>query len=443
MAETIILGLFIAGLISCVSFNLSIFYALLFGLALFFSYGLFKKHSFKEMVKMSLEGIKTVKNITFVFVLIGALTAIWRAGGTIPYIIYYASKLILPQTFIFATFLLCSMISMLMGTSFGTAATIGVICMMMGNTMDVSPMWVGGAVLAGGFFGDRNSPMSTSALLVSELTETSIFRNVRLMIKSAVIPFVLASAIYLAVGFSMKTGGSSANVVGLFAEHFNLLWVTVIPAALIVVLSAFKVSVKITVAVSIVCGSAICMAVQGTQFLPMLKILLLGYKPADKELGALLSGGGIVSMLKPAAIVLLSSSYSGIFEGTGLLSGIKKYIHALANKINPFGAYILTSIFTTMISCNQTLGVMLTHQLCGDTVKEKDDRALSLENSAVIISPLIPWSIAGAVPLAAIAAPTSSILCAVYLFLVPIIYYMTQFRKQRAEITKSEHTEIS
>ncbi len=443
MAETIILGLFIAGLISCVSFNLSIFYALLFGLALFFSYGLFKKHNLKEMVKMSLEGIKTVKNITFVFVLIGALTAIWRAGGTIPYIIYYASKLILPQTFILATFILCSMISMLMGTSFGTAATMGVICIMMGNTMGISPMWVGGAVLAGGFFGDRNSPMSTSALLVSELTETSIFRNVRLMIKSAVIPFILACAIYLAVGFSMETNGSSANVVELFAEHFNLLWVTVIPAALIVVLSAFKVSVKITVAVSIVCGGIICMAVQGTHFLPMLKILLLGYHPQDKELGALLSGGGIVSMLSPAAIVILSSSYSGIFEGTGLLSGIKKYIHAIAVKINPFGAYILTSIFTTMISCNQTLSVMLTHQLCGDTMKEKDDKALSLENSAVIISPLIPWSIAGAVPLAAIAAPTSSILCAVYLFLVPIFYYITQFKKQRAEITKREHTQIS
>ena len=442
MPETVILGLFIAGLISCVSFNLSIFYALLLGLALFFTYGLIKKHSFKEMVKMSLEGIKTVKNITFVFVLIGALTAIWRAGGTIPYIIYYASKLILPQTFILATFILCSLISMLMGTSFGTAATMGVICMMMGNTMGISPMWVGGAVLAGGFFGDRNSPMSTSALLVSELTGTSIFRNVRLMIKSAIVPFILACVIYLAVGFSMKTSGSSANVVGLFAEHFNLLWVTVIPAALIIVLSAFKVSVKITVAVSIVCGGVICMAVQGTQFLPMLKILLLGYQPSDKELGALLSGGGIVSMLKPAAIVILSSSYSGIFEGTGLLSGIKKYIHAIANKINPFGAYILTSIFTTMISCNQTLGVMLTHQLCGDTMETKDDKALSLENSAVIISPLIPWSIAGAVPLAAIAAPTSSILCSVYLFLVPIFYYITQFRKQRAEMTKNELTEI-
>lgn len=437
-----ILGLFIVGLITCVGLNLSIFYALFFGLALFFAYGLTKKHSFMQMLKMSYSGMKTVMSVTLVFIMIGGLTAIWRAAGTIPYIIYYSSQVILPQTFILATFILCCCISMLMGTSFGTAATMGVICMMMGRAMGINPMWIGGAVLAGGFFGDRNSPMSTSALLVSKLTDTNIFSNVRLMIKSAVVPFLLTCIIYLAAGFSMKTSGSSADAVRLFSEHFNLLWVTVLPAALIIVLSAFKVSVKITVVVSVVSGGIICMAVQGTDFVPMLKILLEGYTAPDEKLGAMLNGGGIISMLKPAAIVLLSSSYSGIFEGTGLLSGIKKYIHALAYKLNPFGAYILTSVFTAMISCNQSLAIMLTHQLCGDIMEAKDDNMLSLENSAVLISPLIPWCIAGAVPLAAISAPTSSIWCASYLFFVPIFYYITQFKKQRAELRKRKEAKL-
>lgn len=320
MLETVILGLFIAGLISCVGFGLSIFYALFFGLALFWAYGLLKKHRVSKMFTMTFSGIKTVLTVTLVFIMIGGLTAIWRAAGTIPYIIYYASKVILPQTFIFATFILCCLISMLMGTSFGTAATMGVICMMMGKAMGISPVWIGGAVLAGGFFGDRNSPMSTSALLVSQLTGTDIFNNVKLMIKSALVPLILTCAVYLAVGFTMKKGGSSTDAASLFAEHFNLIWVTVIPAALIIVLSAFRVSVKITVVVSVVCGSIVCMAVQGSGFVPMLKILLLGYKAPDEKLGAMLNGGGILSMLKPAAIVLLSSSYSGIFEGTGLLS---------------------------------------------------------------------------------------------------------------------------
>lgn len=431
MLETATLGLFILGLIACVGFGLSIFYALFLGLALFFVYGFIKKHSFGQMVQMTFSGMKTVLSVTMVFILIGGLTAIWRASGTIPYIIYYASKVILPQTFVLASFILCCCISMLMGTSFGTAATMGVICMMMGKTMGISPVWTGGAVLAGAFFGDRNSPMSTSALLVSELTGTDIFTNVRLMIRSAIVPFVLTCIIYLVVGFTMQTWGSSSDAAALFAEHFNLLWVTVIPAALIVVLSAFRISVKITVLVSVVCGGIICMAVQGMGFVQTIKILALGYSAPDASLAAMLNGGGIVSMLKPAAIVLLSSSYSGIFEGTGLLSGVKKYIGLIAEKLNSFGAYILTSVFTAMISCNQTLAIMLTHQLCGDTIVSDDEKALSLENSAVIISPLIPWCIAGSVPLAAIGAPTSSILCASYLFLVPICYYITKRCRQR------------
>ncbi len=431
MLEIAALGLFITGLLLCIGLNLSIFYALFFGLGVFFIYGLHKKLGFKEMLKMSLEGVKTVKNIMLVFIMIGALTAIWRAAGTIPYIIYYSTQLIFPQIFILATFILCCLISVLMGTSFGTAATMGVICMTMGRTMGISPVLIGGAVLSGGFFGDRCSPMSTSALLVSSLTQTSIFKNIPLMVKSSVIPFSLACGIYLLAGYAITPGGESQNVVSQFANSFNLIWVTILPAAAIIVLSAFKVDVRVTIAISIVCGGIICMVFQGLGFLPVLKVFALGYVSTDKDLAAMLNGGGILSMLKPAGIVILSSTYSGIFEGTGMLSEIKKYIHNLAAKINPFGAYIVTSVFTAMVSCNQTLAIMLTDQLCGDLALSDTERAISLENSAVIISPLVPWCIAGAVPLAAISAPISSIFFACYLFLVPAFNYIIRFRKDK------------
>jgi NhaC family Na+:H+ antiporter len=140
-------------------------------------------------------------------------------------------------------------------------------------------------------------------------------------------------------------------------------------------------------------------------------------------------------MLRPAAIVVLSASYSGIFEETGLLSDVKKSVHIIAGRLSPFGAYILASVFTAMISCNQTLAVMLTHQLYGDAAETGDEAALALENSAVIISPLIPWCIAGAVPLAAIGAPSSSVLYAGYLMFVPAFYCIARLRKQGAAVT--------
>ena len=38
----------------------------------------------------------------------------------------------------------------------------------------------------------------------------------------------------------------------------------------------------------------------------------------------------------------------------------------------------------------------------------------------VVVAPLVPWSIAGGVPLASIAAPTASIFFACYLYLLPL-----------------------
>ena len=114
------------------------------------------------------------------------ITALWRASGTIAYIVYMGSKLISPSILILLTFLLCSILSVLIGTSLGTAATMGVICASIGKAMGVNPYYVGGAVLSGIYFGDRCSPMSTSALLITELTKTNLYTNIKLMIKTSV-----------------------------------------------------------------------------------------------------------------------------------------------------------------------------------------------------------------------------------------------------------------
>ena len=135
-----------------------------------FFYGLYRHHPFHEMLHLSFEGIHTTKNVLITLALVGILTASWRICGTIPYIVYYAAQWCHPTIILTASFLLCGLISMLMGTSFGTAATMGVICMTMTNSMHIPAVYAGGAILAGVYIGDRCSPMSTSALLVATIT---------------------------------------------------------------------------------------------------------------------------------------------------------------------------------------------------------------------------------------------------------------------------------
>ena len=147
------------------------------------------------------------------------------------------------------------------------------------------------------------------------------------------------------------------------------------------------------------------------------------------KVAALLFGGGVQSMVKVFSIVCLSSCYSGMFNGTGLLEGFRGGLNRLSKRILPFGSILLTSIITVMISCNQALAIMLPQQLCVDTEKDPETMASHLENTVVVIAPLIPWSIAGAVPLASVGAPTACILTACYLYLLPLWNYAAAIRR--------------
>ncbi len=428
MVEIGALSLFAVSLVLCISFDISILIALVLGFFLFFGYGLYRKHSVREMVSMALSGVKTVKNILITFILIGIITAVWRVCGTIPYIVYHATQVCSPGVMVLITFLLCCLISALTGTAFGTAATMGVICVTMSSSMGIPILYSGGAVLAGSFFGDRCSPMSTSALLVSTVTGTDLYRNIGNMIKTSAVPFVITCIVYAFLGIDAGADFDTTQIRNLFAENFVLHPAALIPAAAIILLSCFRINVKITMSVSILCGTVVAFFVQKVSLSELVSIALWGYTPQDPAVAALLSGGGIQSMVKVFCIVCLSSSYSGMFNGTGLMEGFRGGLNRLSEKILPFGSILLTSIITVMVSCNQTLAIMLTQQLCMDAEPDPETMASHLENTTVVIAPLIPWSIAGAVPLATVGAPTACILTACYLYLLPVWNYAVAIR---------------
>lgn len=418
--EIITLGAFVCSLLLCVISDISIVVALLIGFVLFFTYALYKDFSLSEVLTMFKKGVLKVKNVVFTLLIIGILTAVWRGSGTIAFIIYYASKLIMPNIFILITFFLCSIVSFLIGTAFGTAATIGTICMTMGVSLGLSKSLIGGAIISGIYFGDRSSPMSTSALLVSEVTRTNIFDNIKNMLKSAFVPFIITSILYLLIGFFVEINGEVVNVESIFEENFNLSVLTVIPAIIILVLSFFKVDVKKTMLISVLCASLICLFIQGNSIYELLNTCIYGFSSDNKELSNILSGGGIISMLKVIMVVCISSSYAGIFESTDLIKGLKSQVIFLANKFSVFGSMIIVSIFTSMISCNQTLAIMLTEQLTNDLIKDKSKLALKISNTVVVIAGLVPWSIAANVPLSSIDAPDRSLFFALYLMVIPL-----------------------
>ena len=95
-------------------------------------------------------------------------------------------------------------------------------------------------------------------------------------------------------------------------------------------------------------------------------------------------------MVQVSVIVGISSAYAGIFEGTGLLLGIKRYVEAVSRRITPFGGILAVSVVTSMISFNQTLAIILTDQLTKDAEPDKEKRALALEDTVVLMAALVP-----------------------------------------------------
>lgn len=240
------------------------------------------------------------------------------------------------------------------------------------------------------------------------------------MIKSALAPFTITCILYLTVSIQLHGKTEMPDLGHAFGSEFRLSWIALLPAAVILLLSVVQAGVKIAMIASIVTAIPVCIGLQNMAFTELPELLLNGFHSTDVTVAAMLNGGGITSMLKVGAIVCISSSYSGIFQATGILNGFQKMVCLLANRTKPYFAVLVTSILTSVMACNQTLAIMLTDQLCSRTEPDKLRFANNLEDSAVLIAPLVPWSIACAVPLTAAGAPGYSVLFAVFLYLLPL-----------------------
>ena len=433
MGSIITISLFSLSLIICLLLKFSIVYALIIGYIIFISYGLIKGYNLKVLVKKSFEGMLTVKNILLVFILIGMITALWRASGTIAFIVYMGSKLISPSILILITFLLCAMLSLLIGTSLGTAATIGVICFSIGKTMGINPYYIGGAVLSGIYFGDRCSPMSTSALLISELTKTNLYTNIKMMIKTSIIPFIVTCVFYLFLGFKSTILPVSVDITEIFKQNYNLNIMVIIPAILIIILSLLKINVKKTMLISIVVSFIIAMFIQKESVVSLIKYCIFGYNNSNQELNLMMKGGGILSMINVGLIVGISSSYSGIFKETKILVPLKEYLKGFSEKTSNYFVIFLSSIISGAIACNQSLGIILTNELSEELV-DKQERAIILENTVVLLAGLIPWNTAMVVPLRTLDVGIMSGFFAFYLYFLPLWNLFVGIIKEKYKI---------
>lgn len=400
------------------------------GFICFFGAALRKKYRFSQVGEMALKGAKDSLVVIYVLILIGMLTALWRSAGTIAFFVYYGIKMITPSMFIFVTFLLACLLSYALGTSFGVAGTVGVIFMALARSGGVNEAIAAGAVMSGVYFGDRGSPVSSSANLVAAVSHTTLYKNVKVMMKTGLIPVAVCSVIYLVLSIRNPIEAVNQGVLETLQTEFDInLWLLV-PAVLMLILPLFKVNVLIAIGASVVSAFIVTIGVQDIPVLTALNYIVFGYVPQSSSLGTILSGGGVLSMLEVCGIVMLSCSYSGIFSGTEMLSGAQWVLKKLVDKIGKFATMVITSLVTNGIFCNQTIASIMCSDLMTPFYEtqegEKTELAIDIENSAIVLAGLVPWTVACTVPLGMLGVGFEALPYSVLLYMIPVCYGITK-----------------
>lgn len=429
------MGFTIGLLLSFLLLIFSVLKGIFIGYSLIVCWILFAVISFKkgyklnDIVKMSHNGGKKSFVVLKIFALIGAIVSIWMASGTIPAIVYYCLKFMAPSTFILSTFVICCTTSFLIGTSLGTVSVVGIPLIIIARSGNINLNMTAGAIIAGAYFGDRCSPMSSSAALVANLTKTNIFTNIKNMIYSSIIPFFMSLVFYYMLSKSQTLEILNNNLSVELLKTFKINFVMLIPAILILVLSLCKVKINVSILISIISASILALLFQDHQLKDVIYYIIFGFKlNTQGPLQDIIKGGGIVSMLRASLVIFVSCSIAGIFEGVNLFGKLKNSLLQMKLKGHKlFGMTTIISILTAAFGCNQSISTVMTNEIMNDCYNNISsyEFALHLENSGILIAALIPWNIAALVPTTTMNVSTTGYIpYAFYLYVLPIAYFI-------------------
>ena len=363
-----------------------------------------RNNTIDSVINISLEYSKKSKVVLIIFLFVGALTASWLSSGTIPGIVYFGIKFINPALFIFFTFLITSIVAFFLGSSFGTASTIGIALMAIARSGNIDVNITGAAIISGMYFGDRWSPLSSSANLVASLTGIDIYSNLKNLVKSMIIPYILTSLFYIFLSKNYILNTSESTISELISSTYNLdIRFIFIPVVSIVIFSLLRINVRISMGVSIILASIIAVIIQKEEIISVIKYLSLGfYKFDGTALEKIIKGGGVKSMLNASILIIISCSLVGIFEQLNILNYVKNKIMNVKNRADLFRNTIFVSIITGMVGANQTIAVIMTENIVEKVYDEKKvermELAKDIENSAIVLPAIIPWNIACYLP---------------------------------------------
>ena len=429
--------------------------------------GLWRGVSWEEQQVSIVSTIGNAMPSILILLLVGALASIWLLSGTVPILVYYGVTLLNPAVFLVATCIACAITSVVSGSSWSTAATIGVAMVGVGRALEIPDGLIGGAIISGSYFGDKISPLSDTTNLAAAVTETPLFDHIRYLLNTTGPSMIISLVLFAIIGANIgDTSGSvdvSATLDAINATFHITPWL-LLPPVIVLGLIVKRVAAIPALFVGIVVGALFVLLFQQDLIMNMVDSqqsyqtyqLIMGalfegvaIETNDPALNDLFSSGGMQGMLGTVWLILSAMAFGGVLEATGMLARIMTSVKSLANSFFSLVACTAgTCLVTNVSTSDQYISVAIPGRMYAGLYKEmgygSENLSRTLEDTGTVTSVLVPWNTCGAYHAAVLGIATMDYFyyCFFNLLspLMTLIFAYFMIRIKRVEPTGVEST---
>lgn len=366
-----------------------------------------------DMQKAIIEKIARAMPATLILWSVGLLIGSWMFSGTVPMMIYYGVQIINPKFLLVTAFLITAMVSVVTGTSWGSVGTIGVAIMGIAAGLGVSLPATAGAVVAGGYFGDKISPLSDTTNLAPIAAGSNLYEHIRHMFYTTIPATIVSIIVYLIAGMHLEGGVSEPESVSLLLTQLDSMFswniVLLLPVLIIIVGSIKKLPTLPTMLGVSLFSVILGVIIQGFSLKNGFVSLIGGFNismtsfegVASTDILKLLNRGGVVSVTATTVLVFCAMGFAGIMSVSGMLDVV---LHAMLSKVKTQAGIICSTILScvtmAIVTGSSYLTILIPGELFRDTYIKRGlhpkNLSRTLEDSGTVIVPLVPWSAAGA-----------------------------------------------
>ncbi|WP_229709414.1 Na+/H+ antiporter NhaC [Staphylococcus muscae] len=367
---------------------------------------MFHDYEWEEVEEMMYKGIKHALPAVVIIMLVGLIIGAWIGSGVVAAMIYYGLKLISPTYFLAVVVVICGIVSLAIGSSWSTMATVGVASMGIGISMGLSPGMVAGAVISGAYFGDKMSPLSDTTNLASGLTNVDLFDHIKHMFYTTIPGLVISLIAFFVLGQMYGSDhlnrGRIDSIMNAIDDSFFITpWLLVVPLIVIIAV-ALKVPAIPAIVLGVVLGFFTQIFVQGDSLATAVQSLQTGYvlESGNKTIDELFNRGGLESMFYTISLTLVAMTFGGLLEYSGMLKALISVILKFAKNTGTLIASVIISCFGTNLSCSeQYISIIVPSRMYVSTFIDKGlhpkNLSRALEDGGTLTSVFVPWNTCG------------------------------------------------